>query len=60
MYLCGEAFTADQKARNFDYYEGLTVRDSSLSACTQAVMAAEVGQLELAYDYFAEAALMIA
>lgn len=34
------------------------MRDSSLSACTQAVVAAEVGQLELAYDYFAEAALM--
>jgi alpha,alpha-trehalose phosphorylase len=34
------------------------VRDSSLSACTQSVMAAEVGQLELAYAYLAEAALM--
>src|SRR6266511_5566073 len=53
-----DAFTAEQKARNFDYYERLTVRDSSLSACTQAVIAAEVGHLELAYDYFGEAALM--
>ena len=35
-----------------------TVRDSSLSACTQAVMAAEVGHLDLAYDYLHEAALM--
>ena len=34
------------------------MRDSSLSACTQAVVAAEVGHLELAYDYFGEAALM--
>ena len=34
------------------------MRDSSLSACTQAVMAAEVGHLELAADYLAEAALM--
>ena len=34
------------------------MRDSSLSACTQAVIAAEVGHLELAYDYFAEATLM--
>jgi alpha,alpha-trehalose phosphorylase len=58
MHVCGGAFTAEQKARNFDYYEGITVRDSSLSACTQAVMAAEVGHLELAYDYFGEAALM--
>ena len=47
-----------EKARNFAYYEPITVRDSSLSACVQAVVAAEVGHLELAYDYFGEAALM--
>jgi alpha,alpha-trehalose phosphorylase len=54
----GDRFTADQKARDFAYYEAITVRDSSLSACVQAVVAAEVGHLELAYDYFGEAALM--
>ncbi len=58
MHLRGEAFTTEQKSANFRYYERLTVRDSSLSACTQAVMAAEVGHLGLAYDYLAEAALM--
>ena len=58
LYLRGDAFSAEEKARNFDYYEALTVRDSSLSACVQAVVAAEVGHLELAYDYFAEAALL--
>ena len=57
MHLRGDAFTAEQKVRNFAYYEALTVRDSSLSACTQAVMAAEVGHLDLAYDYLGEAAL---
>ncbi len=58
MQLCTDEFTLEQKARNFAYYEPLTVRDSSLSANTQAVIAAEVGQLELAYDYLAEAAFM--
>jgi alpha,alpha-trehalose phosphorylase len=58
MHWCGDAFSAEEKLRNFDYYEGLTVRDSSLSACTQAVIAAEVGHLALAYDYFGEAALI--
>ncbi len=58
MHLRGDAFTAEQKARNFAYYEQLTVRDSSLSACTQAVLATELGHLELAYAYFSEAALM--
>jgi alpha,alpha-trehalose phosphorylase len=58
IHMCGDAFTDEQKARDFAYYEPLTVRDSSLSACTQAVVAAEVGQLELAHEYLAEAALM--
>jgi alpha,alpha-trehalose phosphorylase len=58
MQLCCDVFTDEQKARNFDYYERMTVRDSSLSACTQAVLAAEVGHLRLALDYTAEAALM--
>ncbi|HEX4731140.1 MAG TPA: glycosyl hydrolase family 65 protein, partial [Solirubrobacterales bacterium] len=58
MVARSDAFTAEEKARNFAYYEPLTVRDSSLSACMQAVMAAETGHLELAYDYLGEAALM--
>ncbi|MFB4316128.1 glycoside hydrolase family 65 protein [Actinomadura sp. 21ATH] len=58
MHLCGEAFTPEQKRRNFEYYEALTVRDSSLSAQSQAVLAAEVGQLDLAHDYLGETALM--
>ncbi|WIY01684.1 glycosyl hydrolase family 65 protein [Amycolatopsis mongoliensis] len=57
LYLCGDSFSPEEKARNFAYYEARTVRDSSLSAGTQAVVAAEVGHLELAYDYLAEAAL---
>ncbi|GGQ14073.1 glycosyl hydrolase [Streptomyces griseomycini] len=48
----------EQIARNFAYYEPLTVRDSSLSACVQAVLAARTGHLELAHAYTAEAALM--
>ncbi len=58
MHWCGDAYTLEQKAKAFEYYEGVTVRDSSLSACTQAVLAAEVGQLDLAHDYLTEAALM--
>jgi alpha,alpha-trehalose phosphorylase len=58
LYACGDAFTAEEKLRDFEYYEPLTVRDSSLSACTQAIVAAETGHLDLAYDYLGEAALM--
>jgi alpha,alpha-trehalose phosphorylase len=55
MHWDGDSFSPEDKARNFDYYERLTVRDSSLSACTQAVIAAELGHLELAHDYAYEA-----
>ncbi|WP_405102834.1 glycoside hydrolase family 65 protein [Micromonospora sp. NBC_01412] len=58
MHWRGDAFSDDEKLRNFLYYERRTVRDSSLSACTQAVMAAEIGYLELAHRYLREAALM--
>ena len=58
LYLRSDEFTAEEKQRDFDYYEPITVRDSSLSACCQAVIAAETGCTQLAYDYLAEAALM--
>lgn len=58
MYVCDQAFTPDEKLRNFAYYDAITVRDSSLSACVQAILAAEVGALGLAYEYLGEAALI--
>ncbi|MFG2296083.1 glycoside hydrolase family 65 protein [Streptomyces sp. NPDC048603] len=58
MIACPDDFTAEEKARNFAYYEPLTVRDSSLSACCQAVLAAETGHQRLAWAYTREAALM--
>jgi alpha,alpha-trehalose phosphorylase len=58
LYTCGDQFDAEQKGRDFDYYERITVRDSSLSACVQAIVAAEVGHLDLAYDYLAETAFI--
>lgn len=57
LHLRGDAFTPDEKARDFAYYEARNVRDSSLSAATQAVVAAEVGHLQLAHDYWAVTAL---
>ncbi len=58
MELCPDAFTREQRARNFEYYERITVRDSSLAACIEAIAAADTGHLRLALDYAAEAALM--
>ncbi len=55
MYLRGDHFTDDQKRRNFDYYDAITTGDSSLSACVQAIVAAQIGRDELAFEYFQEA-----
>jgi alpha,alpha-trehalose phosphorylase len=58
LYSCGDCFDPEQKRRDFDYYEAITVRDSSLSASIQAIVAAEIGHLDLAYGYFCETALI--
>jgi alpha,alpha-trehalose phosphorylase len=58
LYVCGDEFSAEQKRKDFDYYESITVRDSSLSASIQGVVAAEVGHLDLACDYLRETAFV--
>ncbi|MEZ5383296.1 MAG: glycosyl hydrolase family 65 protein [Microthrixaceae bacterium] len=52
MFLQGEYFTREEKRRNFEYYDPITTGDSSLSACAQAILAAEVGYGALAEEYF--------
>jgi alpha,alpha-trehalose phosphorylase len=52
MFLRGEHFDVDAKRRNFDYYDPITTGDSSLSACVQSIVAAEIGYQDLALDYF--------
>jgi alpha,alpha-trehalose phosphorylase len=52
MFLRGEHFSVEQKRRNFDYYDPITTGDSSLSACVQSIIAADVGYDDLAFDYF--------
>lgn len=58
MWWCREDFTDDQIARNLEYYEARTVRDSSLSAGVQAVMCAKADHPTLAYRYLRETALV--
>ena len=52
MFLRSRALRPEQKRRNFDYYDPITTGDSSLSACVQSIVAAEVGHDDLAFDYF--------
>ncbi len=58
MFLLGDEFSVEQKRRNFEYYDPLTTGDSSLSASIQSIVAAEIGDLEKAYQYAFEATVM--
>jgi len=58
MFLLGDEFSEEQKRRNFDYYDPLTTGDSSLSACVQSIIAAEIGNERQALEYFQYALLM--
>ncbi|WEV47578.1 hypothetical protein OZX62_04740 [Bifidobacterium sp. ESL0690] len=52
LYLLSSQFDIDAKRRDFDFYDPLTIQDSSLSASSQAIIAAEVGYEDLAMQYF--------
>ena len=58
LLLQGDEFSTAQKRANFEYYDALTTGDSTLSASTQSIIAAEVGYRELALGYF-RAALFV-
>jgi beta-phosphoglucomutase len=52
LVLAGDNVDAATKRRSFNYYEAVTVHDSTLSASTFAVLAAEVGYADKAQRYF--------
>jgi len=58
MFLLGNEFSAEQKKRNFEYYDPLTTGDSSLSASIQSIVASEIGDERNASIYFDFALLM--
>ncbi len=58
MFLLGNEFSADQKRRNFVYYEPLTTSGSSLSPAVHSIVAAEIGEEEPAMTFFRLSMLM--
>jgi alpha,alpha-trehalose phosphorylase len=58
MFLLGEAFSPEAKKRNFEFYDPLTTGDSSLSSCVEAIIAAQIGDMEKAIRYGMAALLM--
>ena len=58
MFLLGDAFPLETKKRNFDFYDPLTTGDSSLSSCVEAIIAAQIGDMDKAIRYGMAALLM--
>ena len=58
MFLLGNAFSPEAKQRNFEFYDPLTTGDSSLSSCIEAIIAAQIGDLDKAFRYGMAALLM--
>ena len=58
IYLCGEDFSPEMKKKIFDFYEPLTIHDSSLSAGIHSIVATEIGYTDEAYGYFRQTARM--
>jgi alpha,alpha-trehalose phosphorylase len=58
VFLLGDEFSLEEKRRVFDFYDPLTTGDSSLSACVQSIVAAEVGYADKAIEY-ARSALLV-
>ena len=58
MVLGGENIPRERKARVFDHYSAVTTHDSTLSASTFAILAAEVGQEDDALRFLADTAFV--
>ncbi len=58
LFLKNDFFSMEEKRRNFDYYEGLTTGDSSLSAAIQGIVASELGYEKKGYEYFLKTLFM--
>lgn len=52
IYFFEDRYDEKTIRRNFDFYEPRTVHESSLSPCVHAIIAAKLGDLERAYDFY--------
>lgn len=52
LYFLGDRYDLETKKRNFDFYEPITVHESSLSPCIHAILACELGYKDKAYEMY--------
>jgi maltose phosphorylase len=56
MYFFEDDFSADSLKRNYDFYEPMTVHESSLSPCVHSIIAAKLGDKAHSYEFYNRAA----
>jgi len=52
MYWFEDQFGKETLARHFDFYEPLTVHESSLSPCVHTILASRLGRYDKAYEFY--------
>lgn len=52
LYFFEENFDTETIRRNFDFYEPMTVHESSLSPCVHVILASKLGYEEKAYELY--------
>ncbi len=52
FYFFEEHFSREQLETHFDFYEPLTVHESSLSPCIHSIQAARLGRMDKAYELY--------
>jgi len=52
IYFFEEDYDLETIQRNYDFYEPRTVHESSLSPCVHAIIAAKLGDLDRAYEFY--------
>lgn len=52
LYFFEDDFDEDTHRRNFDFYEPMTVHESSLSPCVHSILACKLGKTEKAYEMY--------
>lgn len=52
IYLFEDDFDLETMRRNFDFYEPMTVHESSLSPCVHVILASKLGYKEQAYQFY--------
>ena len=52
IYLFENRFDLETVKRHFDFYEARTVHESSLSPCVHSILAARIGYMKKAYEFY--------